>query len=77
MTRLHIILPEDLKLRLNKTVPKGIRSSFGQSAITIAVEAMEEYGPGFLGLMLAGDVVFKPSHKALYGQNLTDPDKGG
>ena len=63
MPRFHIIMPIELKTRMKKTIPEGLKSSFCKSAISMAVDAIEEHGPGFLGLMLAGEVVFKPNPK--------------
>ncbi len=70
--RIHILLSPSLKNRIASAVPRGIRSDFMRTAIEMAVEAMEEHGPAFLGLLLAGEVVFKPDTKLLSaGQNLT------
>ena len=75
--RFHIVMPIDLKLRMKKSIPLGLRSDFSRTAIEMAINAIEEYGPAFLGLMLAGEVVFKPNPKINQepGQNLTKPDK--
>ncbi len=71
--RIHILMPFDLKNRIKKTIPTGLRSDFSRTAIEMAVEAIEEHGPAFLGLMLAGEVVFRPNPKKEAGQNLTSP----
>ena len=73
--RFHIVMPNDLKERMKKAVPLGIRSDFSRTAIEMAVKAIEEHGPGFLGIMLAGEVVFRPNPKINQegGQNLTSP----
>lgn len=63
MSRFHIIMPIQLKLRMKKVIPLGLRSDFSRSAIEMAIEAIEEHGPAFLGLMLAGEVIFKPNPK--------------
>lgn len=70
-SRLHITMPFELKARMKKYIPLGLRSSFSQTAIEMAVDAIEEHGPAFLGLMLAGEVVFRPNPKKEAGQNLT------
>ena len=33
----------------------------------MAIDAIEEHGPAFLGLMLTGEVVFKPNPKVKEG----------
>ena len=72
--RFHIVMPSKLKERMKKAVPLGIRSDFSRTAIEMAVEAIEEHGPAFLGLMLAGEIVFRPNPKIKNGgQNLTPP----
>lgn len=71
MGRFHITMPNELKKRMQKVIPVGLRSSFSQSAIEMAVEATEEHGPAFLGLMLAKEVIFRPNPKKEAGQNLT------
>ena len=75
MSRFHIVMPIKLKERMKKAVPIGIRSDFSRTAIEMAVEAIEEHGAGFLGLMLAGEVVFKPNPKKRGGQILTKQDE--
>ena len=73
-SRFHIIMPFELKTRMKKAIPLGLRSDFTRSAIEMAVDAIEEHGPAFLGLMLAGEVVFRPNPKIKEpGQNLTPP----
>jgi len=74
-SRFHIIMPFELKNRMKKAIPLGLRSDFTRSAIEMAVEAIEEHGPAFLGLMLAGEVVFRPNPKKEAGQNLTKPEE--
>ncbi len=76
-SRFHIIMPFELKNRMKKAIPLGLRSDFTRSAIEMAVDAIEEHGPAFLGLMLAGEVVFRPNPKINQeaGQNLTPPGK--
>ena len=70
--RIHILISPDLKKRIASAIPAGIRSDFARTAIEMAVEAYEKYGPAFLGLLLAGEVVFKPNPKLpSAGQNLT------
>ena len=71
MSRFHIIMPFELKTRMKKAIPLGLRSDFSRTAIEMAVEAIEEHGPAFLGLMLAGEVVFRPNPKKEAGQILT------
>ena len=71
MSRFHIVMPGDLKLRMKKAIPLGLRSEFIRSAIEMAVDAAEEHGAGFLGLMIAGEVGFRPNPKKKDGQNLT------
>ena len=72
MSRFHIIMPFELKNRMKKAIPLGLRSDFSRTAIEMAVDAIEEHGPAFLGLMLAGEVVFRPNPKIKEaGQNLT------
>jgi len=71
MSRFHIMMPADLKTRMKKSIPLGLRSEFIRSAIDMAVDAVEEHGAGFLGLMMAGEVVFRPNPKKKDGQNLT------
>ena len=73
MSRFHIIMPFELKTRMKKAIPLGLRSDFSRTAIEMAVSAIEEHGPAFLGLMLAGEVVFRPNPKKEAGQNLTTP----
>lgn len=78
MSRFHIMMPAKLKERMKKSIPLGLRSDFSRTAIEMAVEAIEEHGPAFLGLMLAGEVVFRPNPKINQkdGQNLTKPGGG-
>lgn len=77
MSRFHIVMPIELKTRMRKAVPLGLRSDFCRSAIEMSIEAIEEHGPAFLGLMLAGEVVFRPNPKIKEaGQNLTAPGEG-
>ena len=75
MSRFHIIMPQKLKERMKKSIPLGLRSDFSRTAIEMAVDAIEEHGPAFLGLMLAGEVVFRPDPKINQegGQILTTP----
>lgn len=72
MPRFHIIMPQKLKDRMKKAIPLGLRSEFNRKAIEMAVDAVEEHGPGFLGLMLAKEVIFRPNPKK-DGQILTKP----
>jgi len=39
----------------------------------MAVSAVEEHGPAFLGLMLADEIAFRPNPKKKDGQILTTP----
>ena len=71
MSRFHIMMPADLKTSMKKSIPLGLRSEFIRSAISMAVDAVEEHGVGFLGLMMAGEVVFRPNPKKKDGQILT------
>ena len=71
MQRIHIMMPMALKLRIKKTIPLGLRSDFSRTAIEMAVAAIEEHGPAFLGLMLAGEIVFRTNPKKEGGQILT------
>ncbi len=71
--RIHILMPFELKSRMKKVIPLGLRSSFSQTAIEMAISAVEEHGPAFLGLMLADEIVFRPNPKKKEGQNLTPP----
>ncbi len=66
-------MPFELKDRIKETVPVGLRSDFSRTAIEMAVTAIEKHGPAFLGLMLAGEVVFRPDPKINQetSQNLT------
>lgn len=75
MSRFHIVMPIDLKNRMRKVVPLGIRSDFSRTTIEMAVAAIEEHGAGFLGLLLAGEIVFWPNPKKKAGQNLTKQDE--
>lgn len=75
MARIHITIPFEVKERMSKTIPLGLRSSFSSAAIEMAISAIEEHGPAFLGLMLAGEIVFSPNPKKEAGQNLTSKDE--
>jgi len=72
-TRIHILMSSQLKDRISKLIPKGLRSSFSSAAIEMAADAVEEHGQGFLGLMLARQVIFRPNPKQEGGQILTKP----
>ena len=74
MPRFHIIMPQKLKDRMKKYIPVGLRSEFNRKAIEMAVDAVEEHGAGFLGLMLTKEVVFRPNPKK-DGQILTKADE--
>lgn len=71
--RAHILMPILLKEKLDQQIPRGIRSDFCSAAVEMALDALEEHGPAFLGLMLAGEIAFRPNPRI--GQNLVTSTK--
>lgn len=74
MARMNLVLEDEINNRLKDAVPRGIRSHFCRRALDIALQGIEEFGPGFIYLILEGDISLKPSSSN--DQNLATSMKG-
>jgi hypothetical protein len=59
--RFNLNLEEKRNEQFRRLIPRGIRSEFCRIIIGLALDKVEEYGPGFVGLTMAKDIVFSPS----------------
>ena len=71
--RFNLVLDEHIEERFVNHIPRGIRSEFCRIILDMALDAADEYGPGFVGLVMAGEISFIPSNRN--GQNLAKAGK--
>ncbi len=69
MSRIHLVMPDESINRLNRNLQYGIRSEVCRQVLDIFMDAVDEYGPGIIGLVLSGDLILVP--KPSTRQNLT------
>jgi len=70
--RFNLNMEEKQYEQFRRLIPRGIRSEFCRIIISLALDKVEEYGPGFVGLTMAKDIVFSPSTSLV--QNLEHSD---
>lgn len=73
MKRIHITIPTELTKQLKNQVPPRLRSAVFTSVFRLISNAIDQLGPGVIGLILAGEI--KLTANDTMRQILTPTDK--